>query len=82
MTEHIVSDSASEVMDKRLLSELLSVSERTIERWIVERRIPYVTLPKRGSRTEVRFLRSTILTWLKRNEVKTARCFHSIEDVK
>lgn len=82
MSEHIVSDSISEVMDKKVLSDLLCVSERTIERWIVERRIPYVVLPRRGSRTEVRFLRSTILTWLKRNEVKPARCFHSTEDSK
>lgn len=64
---------AEDILNKKQLSEMLQVSERTVERWIAERRVPHVRLPTRGSRSEVRFLRSTILSWLKRTEIKPAR---------
>jgi excisionase family DNA binding protein len=70
MSEEVMNGGASEILDKKQLSEMLRISERTIERWIVERRVPHVRLPQRGARSEVRFLRSTILSWLKRTEVK------------
>jgi excisionase family DNA binding protein len=75
----IMSVEFDEIMDKKQLSEMLHISERTIERWIVESRIPHVRLPQRGARSEVRFLRSTILAWLKKTEVKPARYFRTSE---
>ena len=79
MIEPMMNGVADEIMDKKQLSEMLHISERTIERWVVECRIPHVRLPKRGARSEVRFLRSTILGWLKRTEVKPARYFKNSE---
>jgi excisionase family DNA binding protein len=75
MSTSILNESIGEILDKKQLAQLLGISERTIERWVIERRIPYVPLPQRGSRSEVRFLKSTILSWLKKTEVKPARCF-------
>jgi excisionase family DNA binding protein len=57
-----------DILTKQELAEFLDVSERTIERWIVERAIPFIVLPKRGRKCNVRFLKSTIILWLKRNE--------------
>jgi phage terminase Nu1 subunit (DNA packaging protein) len=65
-----MSTEIEEVLDKRQLSEMLHVSERTVERWITESRIPYIRLPKRGAWSEIRFLKSTILIWLKKSEHK------------
>ncbi|OLE51291.1 MAG: hypothetical protein AUG51_24020 [Acidobacteria bacterium 13_1_20CM_3_53_8] len=61
-----------EVLTKEQLAELLHVSKRTIERWIEEMRIPYITLPKRGSKCNIRFLKSTIVQWLKKGEQKAS----------
>ena len=74
--------STDEIMNKKQLSEMLLVSERTIERWIVERRIPHVRLPQRGARSEIRFLKSTILSWLKRTEVKPVSKYTSYANDK
>jgi excisionase family DNA binding protein len=57
-----------DILTKQELAEFLDVSERTIERWIVERAIPFIVLPRRGRKCNVRFLKSTIILWLKRNE--------------
>lgn len=59
-----------EILTKEQLAELLHVSKRTIERWVEEAKIPYIRLPRRGSKCNVRFLRSNIFRWLKRNEQK------------
>jgi excisionase family DNA binding protein len=61
-----------DVLTKQDLAEFLDVSERTIERWIVERTIPFIVLPQRGRRCNIRFLRSTVIIWLKRNEKKAS----------
>ena len=71
-----------EIMDKKQLSDMLQISERTIERWIVERRVPHVRLPQRGSRSEVRFLRSTIVSWLRHTEVKPAKQYRTNQEDK
>jgi len=65
-----MSQDASEILDKKQLSDMLGVSERTVERWVAEGRIPYIRLPKRGAWAEIRFMKSNILKWLMRNEVK------------
>jgi excisionase family DNA binding protein len=59
-----------EVLTKEQLAELLHVSKRTIERWVEEMRVPYVRLPERGTKGNIRFLKSTILHWLKKSEHK------------
>ena len=61
-----------DILTKQELAEFLEVSERTIERWIVERAIPLIVLPKRGRKCNVRFLKSTIILWLKKNERKAS----------
>ena len=66
-----------EVLNKKQLAEMLHVSERTIERWITEARIPYIRLPQRGAWSEIRFLRSNVLTWLRKHEVKPSKFFRS-----
>jgi predicted DNA-binding transcriptional regulator AlpA len=77
MSEEVLNRRANEILDKKQLSEMLHISERTIERWVVERRVPHIRLPQRGSRSEVRFLKSTILSWLKRTEVKPVSIYRS-----
>jgi excisionase family DNA binding protein len=66
---------ADEVFTKSELAEFLDVSERTIERWVQERTIPFIVLPQRGSRSNIRFLKSTIVNWLKKNEHKATNRF-------
>ena len=61
-----------DILTKSELAEFLNVSERTVERWIEERTVPFVVLPQRGSRSNIRFLKSTIIQWLKRNEHKAS----------
>lgn len=68
-----------EVLTKEQLAELLQVSERTVERWIEERRIPFVRLPQRGSRSVVRFIKSAVVQWLKRTESKPAKIIDEFE---
>jgi excisionase family DNA binding protein len=62
-----------EVITKEELAELLQVSIRTVERWVEESRIPFIRLPKRGSKSNVRFLKSNVLQWLRKSESKPAR---------
>ncbi len=57
-----------EILTKEQLAEFLHVSKRTVERWVEEARVPFIRLPKRGAKCNVRFLRSNILRWLKRSE--------------
>lgn len=59
-----------ELLTKEQLAELLHVSKRTVERWIVEGAIPFVKLPKRGSKANIRFLRTNVMQWLKKHERK------------
>lgn len=55
-------------------ARFLGISERTLERYVRESRIPYVRFPQRGERrTVVRFLRSQLLQWLKQRTVHAAR---------
>ena len=66
-----------EVLNKKQLAAMLHISERTIERWITEARIPYIRLPQRGAWSEIRFLRSNILAWLRKHEVRQSKIFRS-----
>jgi excisionase family DNA binding protein len=52
---------------------LLAVSERTLERWVRERRIPFVQLPRRGTWSGVRFVRSQLLKWLEQQTIRPIR---------
>jgi excisionase family DNA binding protein len=61
------------VMDYTEAAEFLALSRRTLERYVRERRIPYVQLPRRGAWSGVRFLRHQLLHWLERRSIKPAR---------
>ena len=61
------------VMSYAEAAQFLGISERTLERYVREGRIPYVRLPKRGAWTGVRFLRSQLLAWLAQRTVKPLR---------
>ncbi len=54
-------------------AKLLKVSERTLERWRVRRRIPYVEYPRQGTWAPIRFRRADILEWLRQHVVKANR---------
>jgi excisionase family DNA binding protein len=54
-------------------ARLLKVSVRTLERWRVRRRIPYVEYARQGVWAPVRFRRSGILEWLRQRVVKAQR---------
>ena len=54
-------------------ARFLGVSERTLERWVQERRIPFVQLPRRGAWSGVRFLRSQLVKWLEQQTVRPIR---------
>jgi excisionase family DNA binding protein len=54
-------------------AKLLRVSERTLERWRVRRRIPYVEYPRQGTWAPIRFRRTDILEWLRQHVVKPTR---------
>jgi excisionase family DNA binding protein len=54
-------------------ARLLRVSERTLERWVSERAVPFVRLPVRGRWSGVRFLRSELLRWLEKRAQKPVR---------
>lgn len=61
------------VLNYREAATFLGISERTLERYVRESRIPYVRFPQRGERrTVVRFLRSQLLQWLKQRTVRVA----------
>jgi excisionase family DNA binding protein len=58
------------VMGYAEAAEFLKVSTRTLERYVRERSIPYIALPKRGAWSGVRFLRPQLVQWLERRTVK------------
>ena len=62
-----------EILDYKAAAAYLRVSERTLERWTMERRIPFIRLPRRGSWSGVRFLRSDLDAWLRRQTVRPRR---------
>jgi excisionase family DNA binding protein len=59
-----------EILTKEQLAELLHVSKRTVERWIAECSVPFIKLPERGNKTNVRFLRTNVMQWLRKKEKK------------
>ena len=62
------------VMDYEEAAKFLGLSERTLARYVQERRIPHVMLPRRGNRrTVIRFLRSQLLQWLSQRTVRPVR---------
>ena len=58
------------LLKKKEFAERSQVSERTVERWVAENRVPYIRLPQRGSRTEVRFLWSQVMKYLEKQAHK------------
>jgi len=58
------------LLKKKEFAERSQVSERTVERWVAENRVPYIRLPQRGSRTEVRFLWSQVMKYLEKQTRK------------
>ena len=54
-------------------ARFLGVSERTLERWVQGRRIPFIQLPRRGAWSGVRFLRSQLVKWLEQQTVRPIR---------
>ena len=54
-------------------ARLLKVSARTLERWRVRRRIPYVEYPRQGAWAPIRFRRADILESLRQHVVKPGR---------
>ena len=48
----------------------LGISERSLQRYVHESRIPYVKLPQRGAWFGIRFVRAELLRWLERRTVK------------
>jgi len=54
-------------------AKLLKVAARTLERWRVRRRIPYVEYPRQGAGAPIRFRRADILEWLRQHVVKPNR---------
>ena len=66
-------DTNEQVMTYKEAAHFLGISERTLERYVCEARIPYVQLPRRGSWAGVRFLRSQLLRWLAERTVKSSR---------
>jgi excisionase family DNA binding protein len=64
------------VLNYREAARFLGISERTLERYARESRIPHVRFPQRGERrTVVRFLRSQLIQWLKQ---RTVRAVHPV----
>lgn len=62
------------VLNYRDAAQFLGISERTLERYVRESRVPHIRFPQRGERrTVVRFLRSQLLQWLSQRTVRTAR---------
>ncbi len=68
-----------EIMTKEQLAELLHVSKRTVEQWVEEGRVPFIRLPRRGAKCNVRFMRANILRWLRRNEQKPLGKLYGLE---
>lgn len=64
---------SDDILTSEEAARLLRVSERTLERWRVRRRIPYVEYPRQGAWAPIRFRRGDILEWLRRHVVKPNR---------
>jgi excisionase family DNA binding protein len=47
----------------------LSVSKRTIEKWVLERRIPFVKLGGAGRGTSLRFRPEALREWIEAQEI-------------
>jgi excisionase family DNA binding protein len=60
-----------DILTTQEVAKLLKVSERTLERWRVRRRIPYLEYPRQGAWAPVR--RADILEWLRQHVVKPSR---------
>ena len=67
MAEH------DDILTTEEAARLLKVSERTLERWRVRRRIPYVEYPRQGAWAPIRFRRADILEWLRQRVVNANR---------
>lgn len=65
--------SEHEILSYPEAADLLQISERTLERWVRERRIPFIQFPKRGARSGVRFMRVQVLRWLEQQTVRPIR---------
>jgi excisionase family DNA binding protein len=63
----------SDILTTEEAAQLLKVSVRTLERWRLRRRIPYVEYRRQGAWAPVRFRRSDILEWLRQRVVKVNR---------
>jgi excisionase family DNA binding protein len=62
------------VMGYSEAARFLGISERTLERYVQESRIPYVQFPPRGARrTVIRFLKPQLLRWLEQRTVRPSR---------
>jgi predicted DNA-binding transcriptional regulator AlpA len=59
-----------EVMTMQEAAKFLCISSRTLDRYVREAAIPYTSLPRRGARAQIRFLRSHLITWLRQRTVK------------
>ena len=49
------------------------MSARTLERWRLRRRIPYLEYPKQGAWAPVRSRRADLVEWLRQHVVKASR---------
>jgi len=59
-----------EVMTMQEAAKFLCISSRTLDRYVREAAIPYTSLPRRGARAQIRFLRSHLITWLRQRTIK------------
>jgi predicted DNA-binding transcriptional regulator AlpA len=64
---------SAEVMTMDEAARFLSISSRTLERYVREAAVPYTPLPRRGARVSVRFLRSQLVKWLQQRTVRPDR---------
>jgi excisionase family DNA binding protein len=55
------------LMTKREAASFLRVSVRTVERWVCERKVPFVRLPGRGG---IRFRQKALLRWVENRGVR------------
>ncbi|MBV9503386.1 MAG: helix-turn-helix domain-containing protein [Acidobacteriia bacterium] len=60
-------------MDYSQAAIFLGVSQRSLQRYVQEGRVPYVRLPQRGAWAGIRFVRSDLLRWLEQRTVKPRR---------
>ena len=73
VSSNTVPPDSGEVLDYKAAAAFLRVSERTLERWTNEGRIPFIRLPRRGAWSGVRFLKADLVAWLKRQTVRPRR---------